>query len=248
MCRPAEGCECRERLGSASWRRGDTAAGRSCAAGQVHVAALIVTVRQFPRKSAGRMAGCRAVASGVHAGPRSCGRRATKLPNRNNWRGGRTGPSTLDVQAVRLRAWPVAGATIRHRRTSRSEAQRSEAQRVTSWPVRRADPSVAFTRRTSGFAIPGWGKGRLRCLRWYSRPGRVTRDGSLGRKNKPGLQLRRSQRRTTRAGRLPLCGGCCRSTMIGDVRVTVTSIPWFAQSAKLACTTNNGGSEEPGKK
>ena len=58
--------------------------------------------------------------------------------------------------AARLRAWRVAGVTVWHERSSRSAAQCAS-----SGPVRQAGPSVAYSRRTSGPALPGHGKGRL---------------------------------------------------------------------------------------
>ena len=66
----------------------------------------------------------------LHAVRRPCDRRDTE---RSEWRGGRAAESTstrlLGIQAARLRAWRVAGGTIWHVRSKRSEAQRSEAQR-----------------------------------------------------------------------------------------------------------------------
>ena len=50
-------------------------------------------------------------------------------PKGSDWRGGRAGPSTLRIQVARLWAWRVAGGTIWHERSTRSEAQRSGAQR-----------------------------------------------------------------------------------------------------------------------
>ena len=64
----------------------------------------------------------------LHAVRRPCDRRDTE---RSEWRGGRAAESTstrlLGIQAARLRAWRVAGVTIWHVRSKRSEAQRSEA-------------------------------------------------------------------------------------------------------------------------
>jgi hypothetical protein len=78
-------------------------------------------------------------------------------PQGSDWRGGRAGPSTPCIQAARHRAWRVAGVTIWHVRSTRSAAPCAS-----SGSVRQAGPSVAVTRRTSGTAIPGHGKGRLR--------------------------------------------------------------------------------------
>jgi hypothetical protein len=115
----------------------------------------------------------RAACNQSHEDRRLCDRRATK---RSDWRGGRAGPSTHRIQAVRLRAWRVAGVTIWHVRSARSEAQCSGAQR-------RARAARQFVKRAVGRdpatdprpAIPGHGKGRLREHRRRSRPGRVAR-------------------------------------------------------------------------
>ena len=93
----------------------------------------------------------------------------------SDWRGGRAGPSTLRIQAARLRAWRVAGVTIWHGAAQRSATQWSAAPCASSGPVRQAGASFTYTRRTSGPAIPGHGKGRLREHRRRSRPGRVAR-------------------------------------------------------------------------
>jgi hypothetical protein len=115
----------------------------------------------------------RAACNQSHEDRRLCDRRATK---RSDWRGGRAGPSTHRIQAVRLRAWRVAGVTIWHVRSARSEAQCSGAQR-------RARAARQFVKRAVGRdpatdprpAIPGHGKGRLREHRRRRRPGRVAR-------------------------------------------------------------------------
>jgi hypothetical protein len=119
----------------------------------------------------------------VREGRRLCGRRATE---RSEWRGGRAGLSTsTGLLGGRLRAWRVAGSDdlARAQRTERSATQWSAASCASSGPVRQAGPSVAYPRRTSGPAIPGHGKGRLRAHRRRSRPCRIARgmDARQGR-------------------------------------------------------------------
>jgi 3-mercaptopyruvate sulfurtransferase SseA len=64
-------------------------------------------------------------------------------------------------------------------RTKRSATQCSAVACASSGPVRRAGPSVTYSRLTSGPAMPGHGKGRLRGDRWRSRPDRIrAKDGS----------------------------------------------------------------------
>ena len=71
----------------------------------------------------------------------------------------------------------------RAQHTKRSATQWSAAPCASSGPVRQAGPSVAYSRRTSGPAIPCHGKGRLREERRRSRPARVARgmDARQGR-------------------------------------------------------------------
>ena len=79
-------------------------------------------------------------------------------------------------------------------------------------PVRQAGPSVAYPRRTSGTAIPGHGKGRLRQYSRRSRPGRV----ALGMEARQGRDAKRLDAEhdspAPRSGEAPAGGWCneCR--------------------------------------
>jgi hypothetical protein len=75
----------------------------------------------------------------------------------------------------------------RAQRAKQNAAQRSGAQPASIGPVRQAGPSVAYSRRTSGPAVPGHGKGRLRDVHRRSRPDRV----ALGMEARQGRDAKR---------------------------------------------------------
>ena len=109
--------------------------------------------RRLPRAARPRSRGPAAEATDV---PPSEATGAAVEPARTDFpRSGGPAPGVAGGRGDDLARAQLTGA-------ERSATQWSAAQCASSGPVRQAGPSVAYPRRTSGPAIPGHGKGRLR--------------------------------------------------------------------------------------